>query len=109
MSRKPPPVFTRPSSADAERKLAELAERAEARGNAIAGQEPAAEAPSGKAAKAAAKASKLRREESGVRVAGYLPAELEQELRMHCARERRSVSDALTEAVRLLLDKAPKR
>jgi hypothetical protein len=50
----------------------------------------------------AATPSKLRREESGVRVAGYLPAELEQELRMHCARERRSVSDALTEAVRML-------
>jgi Arc/MetJ-type ribon-helix-helix transcriptional regulator len=50
------------------------------------------------------KASRLRREESGVRVAGYLPAELEQELRMHCAQDRRSVSDALTEAVRALLE-----
>lgn len=47
--------------------------------------------------------SKLRREERGVRVAVYLPAELEQELRVHCAKSRRSLSDALTEAAALLL------
>lgn len=97
MSRKAPPVFSRPTPAEAERKLAELEAKAEARGNAVAGQTSAE--PAGKPAKA----SKLRRDEGGVRVAGYLPPELEHELRMHCARERRSVSDALTEAVRLLL------
>lgn len=101
MSRKAPTVFSRPGIADAERKLAALEAKAEARGNAVAGQ-GTVEPPSTESK--LAKASKLRREESGVRVAGYLPPELEQELRMHCARERRSVSDALTKAVRLLLE-----
>ena len=43
--------------------------------------------------------SRLRREESGERVAVYLPPELVTALRVRCAQERRSVSDAITEAV----------
>jgi hypothetical protein len=49
--------------------------------------------------------SKLRRGGRGVRVDGYLPTELERELRLFCARERRSVSDTLTEAVSMLLQR----
>lgn len=97
MPPKPPPVF---SIAKPARKVDEAAaraieERAEARGNAVAGQP--VDVPT--------TPSKLRRAESGVRVAGYLPTELETALRLHCARERRSTSDALTEAVRMLLER----
>lgn len=42
--------------------------------------------------------SKLRRSELGERVAVYLPPELATELRLLCARERRSLSDAVTDA-----------
>jgi hypothetical protein len=45
------------------------------------------------------RASRLRREVGGERVAIYLPPELAEELRVRCARERRSISDAVTEAV----------
>jgi hypothetical protein len=45
------------------------------------------------------KSSRLRREESGERVAVYLPPEAATALRVRCAQERRSVSDAVTEAV----------
>lgn len=45
------------------------------------------------------KASSLRRGVGGARVAVYLPAELEQGLRVRCATDRRSISDAVTEAV----------
>lgn len=48
-------------------------------------------------------ASRLRREESGERLAIYLPPELAMELRMLCVRERRSVSDAVTDAVAALV------
>jgi hypothetical protein len=44
-------------------------------------------------------ASRLRRESLGDRVTVYLPPELAEGLRVRCARERRSVSDAVTEAV----------
>lgn len=50
-------------------------------------------------AKASATPSKLRRAELGERVAVYLPPELAAELRVRCARERRSLSDAVTAAV----------
>jgi len=43
--------------------------------------------------------SRLRRAIGGARLAVYLPAELEQRLRVHCAMERRSISDAVTVAV----------
>ena len=44
-------------------------------------------------------ASKLRREGPGERVNAYLPPELVEALRTAAFRERRSVSDVLTEAV----------
>lgn len=43
--------------------------------------------------------SRLRREVSGERIAVYLPPEIVTALRVRCAQERRSVSDAITEAV----------
>lgn len=43
--------------------------------------------------------SRLRRAELGERVVVYLPPELATELRVRCARERRSLSDAVTAAV----------
>lgn len=49
------------------------------------------------------KASKLRRDKRGERVTSYLPPKVAEKLRLRCARERRSVSDAVTEAVELLL------
>ena len=49
-------------------------------------------------------ASRLRRVERGERVAVYLPAEIAEALRVRCARERRSASDAVTEAVRMWLE-----
>jgi len=53
--------------------------------------------------------SRMRREESGERVAIYLPPDVATELRVLCARERRSVSDAVTDAVTSLLRrKTPK-
>jgi hypothetical protein len=101
MSRKPTPKFqvpTRASTAAQDAAFSALEKRAEERGNGAASRSGEASAKG-----RAASGSKLRRETRGERVAGYLPAELEHELRMFCARERRSVSDALTEAVTLLL------
>lgn len=43
--------------------------------------------------------SRLRRAELGERMVVYLPPELATELRVRCARERRSLSDAVTAAV----------
>jgi len=43
--------------------------------------------------------SRRRRPIRGERVAVYLPPELVEDLRVRCVRERRSVSDAVTEAV----------
>ena len=43
--------------------------------------------------------SRLRRESGGERLAVYLPPDVAEELRVRCARERRSFSDAVTEAV----------
>lgn len=43
--------------------------------------------------------SRLRRAELGERVVVYLPPDLATELRVRCARERRSLSDAVTAAV----------
>lgn len=60
----------------------------------------ASEDPAPRAAKRKApKESKLRRPTRGERVAVYLPPELMEELRIRCVQERRSVSDAVTEAV----------
>lgn len=46
-----------------------------------------------------ASTSRLRRAELGERMVVYLPPELATELRVRCARERRSLSDAVTAAV----------
>lgn len=46
-----------------------------------------------------ARASRMRRPTLGERVAVYLPPELAEELRVRCAKERRSLSDAITHAV----------
>ena len=43
--------------------------------------------------------SRLRRAESGERIAVYLPPALAEKLRVRCATDRRSLSDALTEAL----------
>jgi hypothetical protein len=45
------------------------------------------------------KESKLRRSELGERVAVYLPPKLAEELRVKCAKQRQSLSDAVTYAV----------
>lgn len=52
-----------------------------------------------KAERKPARESRLRREVGGERIAIYLPPDLAEELRVRCARERRSISDAVTEAV----------
>jgi len=52
-----------------------------------------------KAERKPASSSRLRRDVSGERLAIYLPPEVAEELRVRCARERRSISDAVTEAV----------
>lgn len=57
-------------------------------------------------AKTPAAPSKLRRAELGERVAIYLPPELAAELRVRCARERRSLSDGVTTAVEAWLRSA---
>ena len=43
--------------------------------------------------------STLRRETPGVRLNVYVPDELERRLRIRCAEERRSMSDAVTHAI----------
>jgi len=58
--------------------------------------------------RAKAAASSLRRAESGERVSVYLPPALAQGLRVRCAKERRSVSDAVTAAVRAWLGRGAK-
>ncbi len=45
------------------------------------------------------KESKLRRASRGERVAVYLPPEIVEQLRIRCVQERRSVSDAVSDAV----------
>jgi hypothetical protein len=45
------------------------------------------------------KGSKLRSAGQGERVVVYLPTDLATDLRVRCARERRSLSDAMTAAV----------
>lgn len=47
--------------------------------------------------------SKLKSAEVGEPMTIRLPPELARALRMHCASERRSVTNAVTEAVRALL------
>jgi hypothetical protein len=58
-----------------------------------------AEAKFVKAERRPSRASRLRRDIGGERLAIYLPPEVAEELRVRCARERRSISDAVTEAV----------
>lgn len=50
--------------------------------------------------------SRLRRDEGGERITAYLPPEVAENLRIRCAKERRSVSDAVTDALRAWLDGA---
>ena len=47
--------------------------------------------------------SKLRRAETGIRIAVYVPPDVEQALRLKCFQDRRSVSNAATEAFRVWL------
>ncbi len=49
--------------------------------------------------KRAPKPSRLRRDELGERLSIYVPPVIAEELRVLCARQRRSVSDATTEAL----------
>lgn len=53
------------------------------------------------------KSSKLRRATRGERVAIYLPHEMAGDLRVRCAQQRRSISDAITVAVGKWLEEAP--
>lgn len=57
---------------------------------------------------AAQPGSKLRRDERGERVSAYVPAEIAEEVRVRCARERRSVSDAVTRALEMWLSSTTK-
>ena len=43
--------------------------------------------------------SKMRRAVRGERVSGYIPPSMAEALKVRCVRERRSVSDAMTEAL----------
>lgn len=52
-----------------------------------------------KAERKPSRASQLRRDIGGERLAIYLPHDIAEELRVRCARERRSISNAVTEAV----------
>jgi hypothetical protein len=52
-----------------------------------------------KAERKPSRASRLRRDIGGERLAIYLPPDVAEELRVRCARERRSISDAVTDAV----------
>lgn len=127
MSRKAPPVFKRPSRPDTEAKLAELAERAEARGNAVAGQGVAVKTssqnrklakPQARKAKVIETPSKIAR--SGTQAEPYvrasdgqatrsttihLPVELHQALRMESAVREVHMSEIVAEAVRTWLAK----
>jgi len=47
--------------------------------------------------------SKLRRTSSGVRIAVYIPQELEEKLRVQCAQKRTSISQAVTESIEMWL------
>ena len=58
-----------------------------------------ADAEEPKAKTQQASSSALRRQESGARISVYIPPEMEEALRMRCARERRSKSDAVTAAI----------
>lgn len=125
MSPKAPPVFKRPSSAnaDTEAKLAELAERAEARGNAVAGEvltetTQAREAANPQARKPA-RLRAVRESASSVARSGtqaepyvrardgqatrsttiHLPVELHQRLRMEAASREIHMSAIVAEAV----------
>lgn len=50
-----------------------------------------------------ASSSRLRRDEAGERVVAYVPPDLATDLRVACARSRRSMSDAVTEALTMWL------
>ena len=132
MSPKAPPVFKRPtsSSAQSEAKLAALADRAEARGNAVAGQPLPEEAPP-QARKAASlqarKSASLQTSRDGVSAARsgtqaepyvrardgqvtrsttvHLPVELLQQLRLQAATREVHMSAIVTEAVRDWLER----
>jgi hypothetical protein len=128
MSPKAPPVFKRPSSVslEAEAKLAELAERAEARGNAVAGEAVKnASLQARKTAKPQARKSQKRESSGGVARSGtqaepyvrardgeatrsttiHLPVPLHQELRMAATEREVHMSAIVAEAVREWLKK----
>jgi hypothetical protein len=58
---------------------------------------------SSKAPTQSASSSRLRRDEAGERVVAYVPPDLATDLRVACARSRRSMSDAVTEALTMWL------
>lgn len=131
MSPKAPPVFKRPtsSSVESEAKLAALAERAEARGNAVAGQPVPEERPAQarKPATLQARKSNLQVSRDGVSAARsgtqaepyvrardgqvtrsttvHLPVELLQQLRLQAATQEVHMSAIVTEAVRDWLER----
>lgn len=49
------------------------------------------------------KPSKMRRDEGGERITAYVPPDVAEEARVRCARERRSMSDVVTQALRAWL------
>ena len=77
--------------------IAALENRAEGIATKAPGSKPAATRKA--KPQAATSSSKLRRDERGERVTAYLPPDVAAELRVACARDRRSVSDAITVAV----------
>lgn len=123
MSPKAPPVFKRPNTANAatEAKLAELAERAEARGNAVAGEVVADTQARDVASSQARTPARLQavRETASVARSGtqaepyvrardgqatrsttiHLPVELHQRLRMEAAAREVHMSAIVAEAV----------
>jgi hypothetical protein len=122
MSPKAPPVFKRPSvtSVDAEAKLAELAERAEARGNAVAGEplenassqarsiakpqarKPHKRASSGGVARSGTQAEPYVRARDGEATRSttiHLPVSLHQQLRMAATEREVHMSAIVAEAV----------
>lgn len=111
-----PPARTPVPETEAERFVAEAAPPAETPAEAPTEPKPVARAApptaastrapkrvTAKASPPAAPASRLRRDESGERVVAYVPTDLATDLRVTCARSRRSMSDAVTEALTMWL------
>jgi hypothetical protein len=103
-----PPTRTPVPEPEADRFVEEAVPAAEAPAKSAAAVPRAASArvsrPSaGKSPARGTHASRLRREASGERVVAYVPTDLATDLRVACARSRRSMSDAVTEALAMWL------